>query len=72
MKLKELEPIFQLSKPRGALVSDFLLLHYGFASLPVVLYQSIAKGHVQITMASLVSLLLTISVPLASEVPALG
>jgi hypothetical protein len=72
MKLRELEPFFRLSKSRGAPASDSLLLRYGTASLPVALYLSIKNRDGQIIMASLVSLILTVTVPFASEVLYIG
>ena len=74
MKMKELEPFFQLSKLRCAAASDPHphLLHYGASSLLVTLYFSITNKHGQIILADLVSLVLTTSVTLLPKYSTLG
>ena len=70
--LKEMEPFFQLAKEGGVSVQESLSLRYTSASLPVAFYRSIAGNHPFILGASLISLVLTSSVPFASEVLQIG
>jgi hypothetical protein len=68
MRLKEMEPFFRLAQPGGAEAKESLLLSYTGGSLPGVLVQGLGNRHLGIVVASVVSLILTISVPFASEV----
>ena len=67
MRIMQMEPFFQLASPGGADARSSLLLNYVSASLPVVLFQSIKKVHGAIVCSSVVALVISISVPLASE-----
>lgn len=71
-RLKEMEPYFRLSQPLGASAKESILLHYTSSSLPSVLCRAIAYNHKVILFASLISLVLTISIPFASEVLYIG
>lgn len=68
LRMREMEPFFQLARREGASAERSLLLAYGPASLPEALYLSVQNHHWAILLAASISLLLAISVPFASEV----
>ena len=67
MQMMQMEPFFQLATRGGADASSSLLLNYASASLPVVLFKSIKKAHGAVVWSSVVALVISICVPLASE-----
>lgn len=67
VRMMQMEPFFQLTVPGGAGATDSLLLNYVSVSLPVVLYKSTKKAHRAVFWSSVVALVISISVPLASE-----
>ncbi|TGO44366.1 hypothetical protein BOTNAR_0842g00010 [Botryotinia narcissicola] len=69
VRLKEMETFFfRLAQPGGAEAKETLLLSYTGGSLLGVLVQALGNRHLGIVVASVVSLILTISFPFASEV----
>jgi hypothetical protein len=67
-RFKEMEPFIQLSQAGGAATKASFLLRYSSISLPETLYHSLLHRHGYVALAFIISLALTVSVPIASEV----
>ncbi|PVH84231.1 hypothetical protein DL98DRAFT_584803 [Cadophora sp. DSE1049] len=65
--IRELEPFYQLARPRGAFAEDSLCLNYGASFLIAMPFKSITKGHFIVCWSSLISIAVLFLAPLASE-----
>jgi hypothetical protein len=67
-RLKEMEPIFQLAKPQGALAKDSLYLSYADTSLIKILILTFRNRHVLVLVGAVNMGIITVSTAIAPEV----
>jgi hypothetical protein len=72
LRVREMEPFFQLASPHGAPSKSSLCLDYASSGLPTTLFKSLINSHWIVLSASVVSFIISTSVALASEIFYIG
>jgi Protein of unknown function (DUF3433) len=72
LRLREMEAFFQLASPNGVHARSSLCLDYASSTLPKVVLKSIMSSHWIVLSAAAVSVIISASVALASEILYIG
>lgn len=70
--IKEIEPFYQLQRPEGVAAEDSIALDYRASINVIATFSAITKGHFLVCWSGLISLLVLVLAPIASQTVFIG